>query len=79
MRNYLNTLLEEKGIDQETILEVQGEEWGLNLIPVAAVVDYLVSCPRDIQAEVRKTLVNIDFHNGNVLGFFEHVAKFLAK
>lgn len=77
MRNYLNTLLEEKGIDQEFILEVTNEN-GLNLIPVGAVVEYIVDMPSDIQEAVKKVIVQIDFNNGNVLTFFKDLASMLV-
>tara|TARA_R110002051_G_scaffold88668_1_gene156158 strand:+ start:734 stop:973 length:240 start_codon:yes stop_codon:yes gene_type:complete len=79
MRNYLETLIEEKGLDLEaTIIEVEGE-WGMNMIPLGCVVDFIVSSGKDNQMSVKNTLVKIDFHNGDVMHFFKHVASFMAK
>ena len=79
MRNYLETLIEEKGLDLHgTIIEVEGEEWGLNIIELGAVVDYIMASGPANQAKVKDTLVKIDFHNGDVMHFFNHVAKFMA-
>ena len=80
MRNYLETLIEEKGLDLEaTIIEVEGEEWGLNIIPLGAVVDFILTSGEANQKAVKNTLVKIDFLNGDVMDFFSHVAKFMAK
>lgn len=79
MRAYLNTLLEEKGISQETIIEVQGDEWGTNFIPLSVVVDFLSSADSSTQATAKNHLVKIDFHNGDVMHFFTYLAKFIAK
>lgn len=79
MRTYLNTLLEEKGISQETIIEAQGKEWGTNFIPVAAVVDFLSNADKATQEKAKSTLIKIDFHNGDVMHFLTYVAEFIAK
>ena len=79
MRNYLETLISEKGLDLEgTIIEVEGQDWGLNIIELGAVVDYIMASGTANQAKVKDTLVKIDFHNGDVMHFFKHVAKFMA-
>lgn len=80
MRNYLETLIEEKGLDLEgTIIEVEGKDWGMNMIPLGCVVDFIMSSGKDNQMSVKNTLVKIDFHNGDVMHFFKHVASFMAK
>lgn len=78
MRTYLNTLLEEKGIDQQTILEVEGMS-GINFIPVAIIVDYISKAPLEVQENIKGTIVNIDFRNGNILDFFKYIAEYLAR
>lgn len=79
MRNYLNTLLEEKGISQETVIEVQGQEWGTNFIPLSIVVDFLSNANESTQSTAKNNLVKIDFHNGDIMHFFTYIAKFIAK
>tara|TARA_R110002020_G_scaffold226121_1_gene436514 strand:+ start:994 stop:1236 length:243 start_codon:yes stop_codon:yes gene_type:complete len=80
MRNYLETLIEEKGLDlEDTIIEVEGKDWGMNMIPLGCVVDFIMSSGKDNQMSVKNTLVKIDFHNGDVMHFFKHVASFMAK
>tara|TARA_R110002153_G_scaffold71682_3_gene187822 strand:+ start:1413 stop:1646 length:234 start_codon:yes stop_codon:yes gene_type:complete len=75
---YLNTLISEKNINTETIFEVEGES-GTNFIPLAVVIEYISTMPESMQDKVRTQLVKIDFHNGNVLNFFEYIAKYIAK
>jgi len=79
MRNYLNTLLEEKGLSLDTVIEAEGKEWGVNYIPLAIVVDFLATADKNTQATAKNNLVKIDFHNGDVMHFFKYVANFLAK
>ena len=79
MKNYLNTLLSEKGISQERIIEVEGPEWGTNFIPLKIVVDFLDSAPVQIQKKAKNTLIKIDFKNGDVMHFFTYIAGWMAK
>ena len=76
--NYLNTLLEEKGISQETVLEVTGSEWGTNFMPISVVVDFVSNLDTNTQNKIKDTLVKIDFHNGDVLDFITYIAKGIA-
>ena len=78
MRNYLNTLLEEKGLSLDTIIEAEGKDWGVNYIPLAIVVDFLASADKKTQETAKNNLVKIDFHNGDVMHFFKYVANFIA-
>ena len=79
METYLKTLLLEKGISQETIIEVEGPEWGTNFIPLSAVVDFLSSLDSEAQKKAKNTLIQIDFKNGDLMHFFTYIAKFIAK
>jgi|TARA_B110000977_G_C10844967_1_gene403527 hypothetical protein len=79
MRNYLETLLEEKGISQEYLFKAEGDVWGTNIMPLSVIVDYLCSVSEDAQKTAKTNLVKIDFHNGDVKHFFQYVADFLAK
>jgi len=76
--NYLNTLLEEKGISQETVIEVTGSEWGTNFMPISVVVDFVSNLDTNTQNKIKDTLVKIDFHNGEVIDFITHIAKGIA-
>lgn len=78
MRNYLNTLLEEKGISQERVLEVTGSEWGTNFMPISVVVDFLSNLDTNTQKKVKDTFVKIDFHNGDIVDFLKYIAKGIA-
>jgi hypothetical protein len=79
MRNYLNTLIEEKGLSLDTVIEAEGKEWGTNFIPLSVVVDFLSTSSESTQAKAKANLVKIDFHNGDVMHFFKYVAQFLAQ
>jgi hypothetical protein len=79
MKTYLNTLLKEKGISQETIIEVQGQEWGTNFIPLSIVIDFLSNANKTTQLNAKNNLIKIDFYNGDIMHFFTYIAKFIAK
>jgi hypothetical protein len=78
--NYLSNLINEKAnISMDTIIEVEGPEWGTNFIPLESVVEYILSSGGANQKAVMNTLTKIDFMGGDVLHVFNHVAKFMAK
>jgi hypothetical protein len=76
---YFRTLLNEKGISLDTVLEVEGKEWGLNMIPVEVVVEFMEGRDNATQKKMRDTLIKIDFQNGDVMHFIKYIAGFLAK
>jgi len=77
MKTYINNLLNEKKIDREMNIEVNGPS-GLNIMPLQMVVDAIIKAPKHEQKGIRNTLVKIDFLNGDVMHFIKHLAQALA-
>lgn len=77
-KTYLNTYLEEKGIDQD-------EEMTLNdgaithFMTVRNVVEFMVGLNNDDQEAIKKKLVQIDFLNGDVRHFLKFIARGMIK
>tara|TARA_R110000822_G_scaffold46670_1_gene124160 strand:+ start:454 stop:690 length:237 start_codon:yes stop_codon:yes gene_type:complete len=78
MENYLNDLISEKGLNKETIIELEGAS-GTNFIPLGVVVEHILIANSTEQAKIKKTLVKIDFHNGDVMHFFAYLAQAIAR
>ena len=74
---FIDTFIDEKGIDTERMIEAEGPS-GLNMIPVAALVDMMKSAPASEQSGIQKMLVKIDFHNADPMGYFNHLAQAVA-
>ena len=68
----------EKGLDIEYVFEVEGPEWGTNYIPLENVLEAIEHAPAHEQAAIKNTLVRIDFANGDLMGYFKHLAGALA-
>ena len=77
MKTYINNLISEKGLDLETRIEVEGQS-GTNSIPLQFVIDGIIATNEQEQQQIRNTLVKIDFHNGDIMHFFKHLAQALA-
>ncbi len=75
---WLNTLITEKGIDLERNIEVEGPS-GLNIMPLSMVIDAIKFTTAAEQAKIKTTLVQIDFANGDICHFFQHLAGALAR
>ena len=75
---WLNTFIEEKELDTETTFEVKGPS-GPNLIPLGCVVEAIKQAPASEQRGIKAAIVRIDFFNGDVLNYFNHLARAIAK
>ena len=72
-QTWFKTFLEEKNLPSEEWLIV--DKNGVNHhITSAVVIDAIYSASKYEQAHIKNTIVKIDFHNGNVLHFFKHLA-----
>ncbi len=74
---WLNTFNAEKGLDLEDILEVEGP-CGVNIMPLGVVIEAIKGACLIEQMSIHKTLVNIDFRNGDIVHFYAHLAKAIA-
>ena len=80
INTYLNNLVLEKGLDVEQILEIEKADsiFGTNFMPLQCVLDAILQAPVSEQSAIHKTLVAIDFKNGDVMHFFKHLAQAIA-
>jgi hypothetical protein len=75
--NWLATFVEEKGIDTEEIITVNGAS-GPNMIPVGCLIEAMNQAPKNEQAGIKAMIVKIDFVNGDVMHYFKHLAQAIA-
>lgn len=74
---WIDTLVEEKGIDTESMFEIEGAS-GTNMMPYGVVVEAIKSASTVEQDKIKAMLVKIDFCNGDVKHFLRHLAKAIA-
>ena len=74
---YLERFFAEKEIGSK-ILEVEGEN-GMNFMPVEVVIERIMAAPDNEKEKIADKLRRIDFHDGNVMDFLEHLAKAIAQ
>ena len=74
---WLDTFVDEKDLDVEDILEVDGES-GTNFIPLGALLDVIKEAPQNEQTAIKAVLVKIDLINGDVMDYFRHLSKAIA-
>lgn len=75
--NWLDTFVDEKGLNREAIIEVEGKS-GLNIIPLQILLDAIKGAPENEQAGIKKMIVLIDFKNADVMRYFSHLAQAIA-
>ena len=76
-KNWIETFIDEKGIDAEQVLVVEGKS-GPNHIPVGCLVEAMLQAPANEQRGIKDMIVRIDFRNGDVLHYFRHLAQAIA-
>ena len=76
-QTWFQTFIEEKEIDLDRVVEFENEN-GLNLMPVGCVVEAVMVCSKKEQEGIKSILVKIDFMDGDVSHFFNHLAQGLA-
>jgi hypothetical protein len=75
---WLDTFLEEKGIDLDQIMEIHGEFYGTNFIPVSELINQIKQAPVSEKHGIKDMLVRIDFVNASVMDYLKHLAKAIA-
>jgi len=75
---WIDKLIEEKGIDLKTIVFDGDNDKGVYIMPLGVVVEYAKQCDRATQEKIKNQLIWIDFKNGDILDFFKYLAKFIV-
>ena len=76
--NWLDTFIEEKGIDLNQIIEIKTDN-NTHFFEIGNIVDNIKVTTKEEQAKIKDMIVKIDFNNGNVVDYFEHLAKGFAQ
>ena len=74
---WLDTFISEKEINIDRTFEVE-EPSGTNFIPVGCVIEAIKQTIGNEQKQIKDTIVKIDFLNGDVYHFFNHLAGAMA-
>lgn len=74
---WLDTFLEEKGIQLDQPITVEGKS-GPNHMIVQNVVDAIKATNEAERNGIKTMLVKIDFRNGDVMHFIKHLAQAIA-
>ena len=76
--NWLDTFIDEKNINKHDTFEIN-KNGTLNVISYGSIIDHIKITSKQEQEQIKKTIVKIDFFNGDVLHFFRHLGQALAK
>ena len=78
VNNWLDTFIDEKNINKHDTFEIN-KNGSLNIISYGSIIDHIKITSKQEQEQIKKTIVKIDFFNGDVLHFFRHLGQALAK
>ena len=74
---YLNLFFQEKDID-EAVFVKEDSEGMTHFIPNGCVIEAIATADPAARKRIEDTLRKIDFHNGSVNDFLDHLAGWLA-
>ena len=74
---WLDTFIEEKGIDLEQGFTVHGPS-GENHMTYGIVIEHMKIAPANEQKQIKDMLVKLDFKNAKIEPFLEHLGKAIA-
>lgn len=74
---WLDTFVEEKGLNLDFEFVKDGE-FGPNYISLAVLIEHMKIAPSKEQNAIKNMIVRIDFANGDVMDFFDHLAGAIA-
>ena len=74
METYLTNLITEKGIDLDTEIKIKNN-FGFTY---KILIEYIITDNKANQKKIRNMLLRIDFNNGDVFHFLNHLATGLA-
>lgn len=75
---WIDTFIEEKGIDLEQVIEIKTEN-NTHYFEVGNIIANIKATTPEEQAGIKDMIVKIDFHNGDVVDYFRHLAQALAE
>jgi len=76
---WIDTFIEEKGIDTEHTFDVEGPIWGWNHIPLGCIIEQLKVESDRTQEMAMVSLIKLDFLNMDIMAYFEKLAKGMAR
>lgn len=78
MKNYLNTLISEKGINPESTFEFTTNGY-TNFVCLDVIVEFIDSMPKEYQKKIKSQLVAIDFQNGDIMHCIKYYGEMMCQ
>ena len=75
---WLDTFIEEKGIDLEDTFELQGPS-GTNLMSYGVIIEHIKLTQGEEQKMIKDMIVKIDFKNGDIKHFLRHLGQGIVR
>lgn len=74
---WIDTFIEEKGIDLQKVIEIKTEK-NTHYFEIGNIVENIKATTLEEQSTIKDTIIKIDFYNGDILDYFKFLAKILA-
>jgi len=76
-KNWLDTFIKEKEFSMENTFEIN-KKGCLNIMSYQTIYEHILITTKEEQEKIKKTIIKIDFLNGDILHFFRHLGQAIA-
>jgi hypothetical protein len=73
-KKWLDTFVDEKGIDLEQSFELSAKDGMLHSLPYGVVIEAIKKASPNEQAAIKNKIIMLDFYNKDVKDFLRHLA-----
>ena len=77
-KNWIDTFIEEKDLPMEDTFTID-KNGTMNIMSYKTIYEHILIANDDEQKQIKNMIVQIDYMNGNILNFFQHLGKLIAK
>ena len=77
-KNWIDTFIEEKDLPMEDTFTID-KNGTMNIMSYKTIYEHMLIANKQEQEQIKNMIVKIDFLNGNILDFFQHLGKAIAK
>ena len=77
-KNWIDTFIEEKNLPMEDTFTID-KNGTMNIMSYKTIYEHILIANDDEQKQIKNMIVQIDYMNGNILNFFQHLGKLISK
>ena len=76
MKEYLERLLDEKGVSRHFTFSLDTQDyWGHHIVPIEVLIEFITNLDAPTQDKIKDTLTSIDIADGDIMDYLEFITR----